>query len=385
MESLRTGLIATGLIGFLATYFILLRRAFKRDTLWGLLSLFGFPFGGWAHALTDRFLNSRMLMINLGALGFAAVSAFWFPRPPVTGYWIDEYGQLFLRLDADGKVRNYDLAPDGRFVFRGFKIGTAQLSIASKTRLKFEGVPDVDYGYLNPRTGVIELYNKMNDRELGLAADSGGAASYRLSRVPEPLNATMSATVARLEQREAVQSAVTRYFSAADPATPPPLGPSVLGRYTQHVEAARTLAPADLVKQPFPRIVEILRLRATHGPALRSAVTAEELFQRDLQSDAFRIRSLKTYEITDIALYPGNLQALVQFRRFVDRGEYAYDQITLEKTPAGVWGFDVDWHLPVNTPSSHPEAPPPSLDDALNYLAETQGISVSPQLLAPAR
>lgn len=384
MESLRTGLISVGVIVFLVTYVILLLSAFKRDMLWGILSLFAPPFGGWAHAITDRFLNGRMLAFNLSAAALAAVTAFWFPRPPVTGYWTDEYGEFVLRLDPDGRVRNYELAPDGHFSFRGFKIGTAQLSVPSNTRLKIEGIADITYGYLNPESGVIDLYTTMNDPELGLAADRGGT-HIRLLRVQQPLDAKSTAALALLEQREAVLDVVKKFCVARDPATPPPLGPSVMDRYARHVEDALTLKPDALAKRPFPEIVEIIRLRAVHGPALRSGTTAAALFKQDLAADAFHIQELKRFEVADISVYPERRQALVQLHRFLGRGEFAYEQISAEKGPNGVWGLDVDWHVLLGTPTAYAGEAPPSLDQALSYADSVYACGVSKDWLAPIR
>jgi len=117
--------------------------------------------------------------------------------------------------------------------------------------------------------------------------------------------------------------------------------------------------------------------------AARSGATADDLFRRDLATDAFRIQGLKAFQITDIAVYPNKRQALIQLRRLVDHGEYAFEQITAEKNSAGAWGLDVDWHLLLNTPAPDPDAPPPTLEQALDHVAGTYGLPVSKALLAP--
>lgn len=381
METIRTTLIFAGLIGSIVTYALLVRRAFQRDTLWGLLALFCVPFGGWFHGVADHLLNRRILVLNILALGITAGAAFWFPRTPVVGYWNDESGDVVLRLDADGLIRNYGLEADGHYTFRGFKLATAELSVRSKTRLKIDGFPGFSYGYFNPETDVLEFFATNNDPELGLAADRSGP-HHRLTRIPEPLTPDMRATLALLEDREAVASALGAFFATTETSTAQ-LSPSVLPRYAHHAEAARTYDRGTLARQPLPQVAEILRLRAMHGQALRLGANPADLFREDFERDVFQLRKLKRYAITNIQFYPGRRQALVSLQRRIDRDEYAFDQLTVEKTANGAWGVDADWHLLLGLPVYRDGESRPPLDEALEWVGTTFGLPVSKTWLEP--
>lgn len=379
MELLRYGLIGLSLIGFVATYGLLVRRAFLRDVLWGFFAVFGPPVGGWWHAFTDHLNGRRAVLLNVCCVLLAAATLLVLPQPRLAGYWATADRSYIVRLEPDGRIRNFDIALDARYSFRDIKVGNREISLRSATRLAFQGLGAFTVGYYEPRENRIDLYTTAADPERGLRPDLPDQ-HRRLERLREPLDETAAAAIATMEAREAVLAAVRSFF--AQPSRPP-LGPSVVTRYAANVAGARAWDAATLARQPFPVMVETLRLRAVHGAGIRAGATAAELLRRDLAEDGFRIRKLTAYEPYDVRLYPGERQAYIGFRRTTETGEIVYDQLSAERLSGGLWGLDVDWHLLLNVPARRPDGSPRSLDEAMLFLRDHYGLTPSPAWLQP--
>src|SRR5947207_13479198 len=102
LEILRTLLIAGGLILAAGAYLMIIGKAFKRGTIWGMFTLFCPPFGGWLNCFGEWWDLSRVFLAHVAGLVVAVAAFFFFPRQPVYGYWTDESGSIVYRFEADG-------------------------------------------------------------------------------------------------------------------------------------------------------------------------------------------------------------------------------------------------------------------------------------------
>lgn len=384
LETVRTVCIWAGLLLFLATYCILVKSAFSRDTLWGMFALFGPPLGGWAHAATDWFFNSKAALASIAGLAFAAVSAFWFPRPPVDGYWADESGSYVLRIDRDGLVRNYQLEPDGRMHFRGFKILTKELPVKSQTRIKLDGLPNVHVAYLDPRDYAIDMYHEMKDPEVFMLPDMV-KHRIRLKRVPDPEGPAFQRVLAVLEQREALQEGAKKLVAREAPAAGAiPASAGLLERYRGWSDAARTMPRAELEKRPLLEQIEVLRFRLVHGEAIRAQAGPEALFARDLSSDYFQLALLRRFNLVDVRVDRALERGMIGVERTLGFGEREYSQLGAERAADGRWGFDLDgWRAEQTREYLRDSIGRPSVERAAQYLRDALKLEVTPAALMP--
>lgn len=382
MENIRLVIIAIGMLVFVVSYGFLIQSAFKRDTMWGIFALFGPPFGGWAHGATNWLFTSRLMIVNVCGAVLALACMLFFPRPKIWGHWINESGTVLVRFDEDGRIRNYDLARDGKVAFRGYRLFTAELGVKSQTRLKFDGFPDIDVGYLKPREDVIDCYPTKQDPELGLAPD---VEYLRLHRIPQPLTPDYQKTLTWMEARESLLEAVERLVPkpGASPAVASmPPSTRLVERYKRWTEAARTMHRAELERLPLPEQIEVLRIRLTRAEAVRTQ-NAAAVLEADLKDDYFSIGALGGFNVTDIAVSQDLNRGTVALQKAVSRAEYVYAGFYARRA-AGKWGFDLDQRrveMIEEFPGFQKDAPP--LQNAAAYLQHEFKLTVGPDAYLP--
>lgn len=373
-EILRTTVLTIATLIFFGSYFKLLSNAFRRDTLWGIFSLFAAPLGGWLHALTSWWDNSRLLIIHIvtGALAFCAF--FLFPRAPMTGFWSEDSSGLVLEVKNDGAVRDYSLAPDSTYRLRPARVITLDLPFQSPLRLRFVGVPEYDLGWYKPGDNTIKLYNSANDPSL---INNQDKPIHTLKRVIDPNEASFLVKLELLTTRENIADRA-KLLAQNSP------GKSIidlvseesLARLRHYIALAQSSSLTN--SATFQEQIYTLQLRTQFNTLLRGNPTPEKILTGLLQRNDFLLFGiLSKMTVESVNVNSGDTKGSVQFvnpywQRVGPRG------LTLNtvKGTDGQWRFDIfqfrDEHIR-RTMQNKQGYPAQSAEAYLEYSAATSG------------
>jgi hypothetical protein len=384
-ENVRTIIIVVGSVVFAAGYLKLLANAFSRNVVWGVFSVFAPPIGGLLHGLTDWLENRLGVVLSLIGAGVVVYGLWYFPRPPLTGFWINETKDLVLRLDDDGHLHYFGLASDGRFAFRPVKVLTKELPIKSQVRLKLTGLKDLEVAYYDPRAATLKLFDGLHDPELFLFPESTRFGLH-LSRVADVSDVGFRVLFDRLSQRKAVFEAAMGLIHPAED------GSDVINfvsdrlreRYQEYVRLARTgtLGPIEIL--PTVDQVYALRIRTVHAAKLQSSANADAILAADLKQDFFLAGNLTRYEMTDVVFDRAMQKANAIFDP-LNPARLSRLSLAATRTRDNRWVLDVarlrddDIEASIRQQGSSVTR----LDAALQYLASSCGLARSKVLNYP--
>jgi len=374
-EIIRTIILLIATIIFAGSYLKLLSSAFRRDMLWGIFSLFAMPFGGWLHALTSWWDNSRLFIVHIatGCLAFCAF--FLFPRAPMNGFWTDDTSDLVFDIKTDGNVRDYSLAPDCSYQLRPARIITRDLPFKSPVRLRFSGSRGFDLGWYKPSEGIINLYDSAKDPSLINNLDH---PVHSLKRVTEPNAPAFLAKLELLTSRETiadrarllVQNYRTQPISSL-------LTEDSLARLQRYIALARAnTGPTD---DSLPDQIYTLHLRTRLGNLLKQNPSTETVLAALLkETDFLLFGTLQRLDLESVNLTPGETKGSVLFVSQVPGIQAGPRAINLlaQKDKNGLWRFNLfqlrDEHIK-QTINNRQLPPGSSAEEYLEYDAMTAG------------
>lgn len=382
-EDIRSVLITIAGVICFAAYGKLVVKAFGSGMLWGILSIFCPPIGGWVHALKTWWDNSRVFIVHVAAGVVMLYALLFFPRIPVYGVWIDESGDTVLRLEKDGTLRDLSLEPDGKFTHRGFRILTREFSVPSVTRLAVKDKSHYHVGYYNPKTAVLMFYHHMKDPEVFLGNAQGG---YEFRRVVNPDAPDFQAKLARFALRESANDDALQLLAATRGGAfaPSIVDAATVQRYERYLALARTAPASELEKLPAPDQVNVLRLRALYSREIKAGMTAADAVAADIKTDYFMLARFAKAHVAHVVVNPAGQLATVVVS--TDGRDAIATNLKAKRNKEGRWGFEVldarDQEIERYLPRTNRTT---KLVGAFNYLNASLGIPETPQLSQPVK
>jgi hypothetical protein len=381
-EDIRSTLITLAAIVCIGAYLKLISKAFSTGMLWGIISLVCPPFGGWIHAFTTWWDNSRIFIVHFVAGGVMLYALLFFPRVPVHGVWIDESGETVLRLDKDGTLRDLSLAPDGTFTLRGFKLLTREFPVPSVTRLAIKNKHDYHVGYYNPKTAVLMFYHEMKDPEVFFLG--GDRHGYEFRRVVDPEAEAFKTKLARFAVRESAHDDALSLLAAMNggPFAASLVDAATVQRYERYLALARTAPAGELEKLSGVDQVNVLRLRALYAPEIKAGTTVAALLAADAKHDYFMLRPFAGARVAHVVVNPAGQIATVIVA--TDGRDSISTNLKATRAANGRWGFQVletrDRDIEQSVGRTNQ---PGKLTGALVYLRSSLGIPEKPQWSQP--
>ena len=344
IETVRDTLIYLGLIIILIGSFWLVAHAFRENFFWGMATLISIPFAccvGLLFGAMHYYASSRPLLVTLSGLGLFSFSLFFFPREPITGYWINPDNQTVFYMSEERQLRNYELEGDSKWDYRPFRVFNRDLPILSQTRIMVIGHSEFELAYYYPKKDEITFYDENNDPEQISIARSLNEPNTFI-RIRNVDNQDFLTLLAHFERREIVKQTFDNMLNDIKNGRNALhyVSSEVIRKYSNIAQFVVAAKREDILKLPKHEQSYIHHLRSSHSQLLTGGrISTMALIHVEMQCNFFGLKNLPEDSLQDVLLEDNGLKGFVILA--VGR-EYSRVYMPIQNLDGKGWKFDVD-------------------------------------------